>query len=436
MLQDHESDHVGQTPAEEHTDAVIHDPSVLSPRSVEELRLRATDVAEKLRTGLLETVRHIAGPTFRPSRLVEVLHIDKSLASRISRSVRADSSYEMLHLLPSPTGLGIFIEGATRAGCPPEMLLRCRKAVTELQDLLSHLPGGRAALDAMMSENAVEVRERAERTASQTVYRAMSYLLGFRCETITSAIILQPSADGTSVDGLEVGRREGIRRLRPSSPVAVFSLNLATAGAAGEAYMEPLGKHADPADPRAVLLPEFCDPQYPPLEVHQTGQHMVFALPNDEDILQAGVTISSAFYVRNGYQRWLTSEREEEFRLYLLHYPCKLLIRDLYMRDDLWVGSEPQVRLEFPAPPGAQRPQPTDPAIRLNQLDISAPVLSLGRGLRRAAAGGSSQHARLMGHVFQEAGLDPERFRGYRVRIQYPVPMITMGWWIPLPPKP
>jgi hypothetical protein len=342
----------------------------------------------------------------------------------------------MLHLLPSPTGLGIFIEGATRAGCPPEMLQQCRRAVNELQDLLGHIAGGRAALDALMSENAVEVRERAERTASQTVYRAMSYLLGFRCETITSAIILQPSEDGKRVDGIEVGRREGIRRLRPSAPVAVFSLNLATAGEPGEAYIEMLDRNASPGDPRAVLLPEFCDPKHPPLEVHQTGQHMVFALPNDDDILQAGVTISSAFYVRNGYQRWRMKDRAEEFRLYLLHYPCKLLIRDLFIRDDLWVGSEPQLRLEFPAPPGAQRPQPTDPAIRLNQLDFSAPVLSLGRGLRRAATSGSSQHARLLGHVFQEAGLDPERYRGYRVRMQYPVPMITMGWWIPLPPKP
>jgi hypothetical protein len=436
MLQRNDPERVGRSPIEESSDAVINDPSVLLPRSAEEMSQRATDVAERLRTCFLETARQVAGPAFRPSRLVEVLGIDKSLASRISRSIRADSSYEMLHLLPSPTGLGFFLEGAARAGCPAEILKRTRQAVGELQDLLSQIAGGRPALDALMSESAVEVRERAERTASQTVYRAMSYLLGFRCETITSAIILQPSADGTMVDGLEVGRREGIRRLRPSAPVAVFSLNLATAGAPGESYMEMLGKDADPADPRSILLPEFCEPAQPALEVHKTGLHSVFALPNDDEILQGGVTISSAFFVRNGYERWRSEKNKEEFRLYLLSYPCKLLIRDLFIRDDLWVGSEPQIRLEFPAPPGAQRPEPSDPAIRLNQLDISAPVVSLGRGLRRAAAAGSSQHGRLLGNVFQQADLDPERFRGYRVRIMYPVPMITMGWWIPLPQKP
>lgn len=403
------------------------------PKSAQEVILRASEVAESLRARLIDVAREVGGPAFRPSRLVETLGIDKSLASRISRSLRSDSSYEMLHLVPSPTGLGLFLDGAERAGCSADVLRGARQAVLSLQDLLSQIAGGRAALDALMSENAVEVRERAERTASQTVYRAMSYLLGFRCETITSALILHPSADGKTVDGLEVGRREGIRRLRPSAPVAIFSLNLATAGPPGEACMELLRRNADPGDPRSILLPDFCDPHEPALELHRTGQHTVFALPNDEDTLQGGVTVSSAFYVRRGYLRWRTPARAEEFRLYLLHYPCKLLIRDLYIQDDLYLGSEPQLRFEFPAPPGAERPEPQNPAIRLNQLDISAPVVSLGRGLRRAAAAGASQHARLLASVFEEAGLDPERFRGYRVRIMYPVPMITTGWWLPLP---
>lgn len=287
-----------------------------------------------------------------------------------------------------------------------------------------------------MSESTLEVRERAERTASQSVYRAMSYLLGFRCETITSAIILQPSLDGVTVHGLDVSRREGIRRLRPSAPVALFSVDLSTDVPREAPRLELLDPAADPKDPRSVLLPEFCDPRSPSLELHTNGSHTVFALSNQDDSLQRGVTISSAFHVRNGYLRYRQPDQDEEARTYLLHYPCKLLLRDIFIREDLYPGVEPQIRLEFPAPPGAPRPRAADPAIRLNQLDISAPIISLGRGLHRTAAAGSSQHARMLAHVFEAAGLDAERFRGYRARIMYPVPMITMGWWIPLPPKP
>ena len=415
----------------------MNDPGLsMLTNSTQELSQRATDVALKLRSRILEVAREVAGPAVRPSRISLLLGLDKNLASRISRSLRSDSAYELLHLIPSPTGLGMFLDRAEERGGNTKSLQAAREAVAEFHDLLGHLSGGRVALDALMSETVIEVRERAERIASQSVYRGMSYLLGFRCETITSAVILHPSADGAMVDGLDVSRREGIRRLRPSSPVALFSVDLTGEVPQESTRLELLNPADDPSDPRSILLSEFCDPKDPSLELYTTGTHTVFALSNEDKSLQRGVTISSGFYIRNGYLRWRLGDQDEEVRSYLLHYPCKLLIRDIFIHDDIYQGVEPQIRLEFPAPPGAPRPRADNPAVRLNQLDISVPIVSLGRGLQRAAAAGSSQHLNMLTHAFQTAGLDPKRFRGYRVRIMYPVPMITLGWWIPLPPAP
>src|SRR5262249_49287447 len=151
---------------------------------VQEIRRRAIQVGETLRGSLLDVAQEIGGPTLRPSRFVEVLGIDKSLASRISRSLRAETATELLHLTPSPMGLGLFLAARPRRRISTEALRRARAAVAEFQEFLGHVSGGRAGLDALMSDDAVEVRERAERTASQSVHRAMSYLLGFRCETI------------------------------------------------------------------------------------------------------------------------------------------------------------------------------------------------------------------------------------------------------------
>ena len=398
--------------------------------------LSAAQLAERLRSGLLRVAVEAGGPAYRPSRLVEILGIDKSLASRLARSLRADSATELLHMMPSPTGLGIFLDAATRRRVSAESLRQAREAVAEFHEFLGSVPGGRSGLEALMSESAVEVRERAERTATQNVHRAMSYLLGFRCETMSSAMILQPSASGEMVDSYEMVRREGIRRLRPSAPVALFSIGLVPASNPGPEAprVEPLRPGSDPNDARSVLLPEFCEPHVPAVEVLQNERHTIYALANEEDMVQDSVTISTAYVIRNGFLRWQREDQEEEARTYLLHYPCKLLIRDVFIRDDLYQGIEPQVRLEFPGPPGVPRPRANDPAIRLNQLDISTPIVSLGRGLRNTAAAGASQHARMLEHVFRTAGLDPERFRGYRVRVMYPVPMITMAWWFPLPP--
>jgi len=407
------------------------------PTPIQDIRTRAFQVGDRLRAALLEVAQEIGGPTLRPSRFVEVLGVDKSLASRISRSLRAETVTELLHLTPSPMGLGLFLDAATRRRISTESLRRARSAVAEFQEFLGHVSGGRSGLDALMSDDAVEVRERAERTASQSVHRAMSYLLGFRCETITSAVIMQPSASGKAVDSFEMGRREGIRRLRPSAPVALFSIGLVqSSDLSPEApCVEPLTPGADPDDPRSILLPEFCEPHNPALVLHRNEHHTIYAVAENE-AMPDGITVSSAYVVRNGFTRWRLPDQEEEMRTYLLHYPCKILIRDLFIRDDLYVGIEPQIRLEFPGPPGVPRPKSNDPAVRLNQLDVSVPIISLGRGLSRAGASGSPQHAPMLAHVFRTAGLDPERFRGYRARIMYPVPMITMAWWWALPPAP
>src|SRR5262245_1043311 len=118
------------------------------PTPVQEIRRRAMEVGERLRAALLEVAHEIGGPTLRPSRFVDVLGIDKSLASRISRSLRAESVTELLHLTPSPMGLGLFLDAATRRriSTTAEALRRARTAVAEFQEFLGHVSGGRAGL--------------------------------------------------------------------------------------------------------------------------------------------------------------------------------------------------------------------------------------------------------------------------------------------------
>jgi len=94
-----------------------------------------------------------------------------------------------------------------------------------------------------------------------------------------------------------------------------------------------------------------------------------------------------------------------------------------------------QIRLEFPNPTGS-RPRLGGLPERLNALDISTPVEQLGIGLGNTMARGAPDHARLISHAFERSGWDASRFRGYRTRLLYPVPMISMMWWVPLSDAP
>jgi hypothetical protein len=387
--------------------------------------------------------REATGGSLRPSRLVTHLGVDKSLASRFIRGLRTETDFELVHFIPAPTGLRILLDAAESAGIPLALTAPARQAVDDFEAFLDEVPGGRGALDTVLSEQVEEVRQRAERTAKQSVYRGMTHLLGVHCEAVSSALILVPHEDGRTVDGLDASHRAGIRRLRPGAPVALFSIDVAASPrdkGRGEArdessgpYLEGLDGSPLSADSAMFLIPEMCTPAEPRLEIHRDGTHVVWALPDEDIALDRTVTITSAVAIRRGFRRYRTEQQDEDSRAYLLHHPTKLLVRDLYIRDDLYVGAVPEIRLEFPSPAGSSPRTRGSLPLRMNTLDLVAPVEQLGRGTARVSTPGIPDHGPMVRHLFDRAGLDPARFQGYRARIVHPVPMILMGWWIPLP---
>jgi hypothetical protein len=64
------------------------------------------------------------------------------------------------------------------------------------------------------------------------------------------------------------------------------------------------------------------------------------------------------------------------------------------------------------------------------------PIEQLGMGLARTGIKEIPSYERLLGHVFERTGWDASRYRGYRAKITYPVPMIYMNWWFKLPEPP
>lgn len=391
---------------------------------------RVLSVSRNLQDSLSPIALSAAAGSLRPGKISVRLDLDKSLSSRLVRALRSNDPMELIHYIPSPTGLRMFLEAARREGIGEAQWSVAEQAVDAFQDLLDGFPGGRGALDTLISDSVTDIRLRSERTAKQAVFKAMSHLLGFHCDSVSSALILQPSEDGEFVDGLEVSQRAGIRRLRPNTPVAVFSLS--AEGSKGP-VLDPIARGADPNDPHSYILPEFSSPSIPPVVHYRDSDHHVFALSDEESSIHDATTVGSGFVIRRGWSPVARPGHTLERRSYLLHYPCKLLVRDLYIRKDLYVGAEPDVHLEFPAPTGVSRLDPEVFPARLNSLDLWAPIEYLSVRSEWPAVPDLPGHSRLVEHGFRTVGWDQQQFRGYRVRIVYPVPMILLSWQIPLP---
>ena len=168
-------------------------------------------MAGGLRQSFVPVVEAVGGPAARPGRLAQLLVLDKSLSSRLLRAIRSDDPFELIHTVPSPNGLRILLDAAASRKVDQELIKGAERSVEEFQMLLDEIPGGRSTLDAAVSSVSPQVRERNERASRQAVYKAMSNLMGYQCDSLTSTLIMWPATDKQFVDCAQISAKCGLQ---------------------------------------------------------------------------------------------------------------------------------------------------------------------------------------------------------------------------------
>jgi hypothetical protein len=389
---------------------------------------RIEETGAGIREPLRLLIEAIGGTPPRPTRLIRSVGLDKSLASRLVRALRADSDLEFMHLVPAPTGLRIFSDRA-RSVAEGARILQLEAAIDRFQELVDGTPGGRAAIDALISESSHDVREKREHVAKQASFKSMSFILGHFCESLTTSIFLVPSRSGKAVDAIEVHRRIGLRRMRPSTPLALLSILTPPDEEPTDdsVWIESLEGGLGLANPADFLLSEFSSAPLPELEVLANHAMTTFMLAGDPSLRTPG-HLTSAFRVRNGWPRRAPAGRMP-LRGYVLHTPCRTLVRDVFVAEDLYGGAIPRVDFRLPSPGGyddGADGDRRDPGL----IDLTAPIEQLPTGVRAYEIPGVGGNRPAIQHVLERAGHADTKFRGWRCAITYPVALIEMMWWL------
>ena len=393
-------------------------------------RIRAT--GSDLRRPLVRLLEQLAGVPPRPARLVRAAGLDKSLASRLIRSLRAESDHEFLHLVPSPTGLRILAASA-RGAADGATLEELETAIERFQELLDATPGGRDAIDSVVSESSPDIREKREHVAKQATFKSMSILLGHFCEDLVTSLFLVPSRNGRTVDALEVHQRFGLRRLRPSTPLALLSILTPPEDEPPEdsTWIETVAGGVGTFTPQDFLLPQFSSGPLPDLEVLVNGPMTTFMLPGDPKV-RTPARLTSAFRIRNGWSLQ-PSGRLQPLRGYVLHMPCHTVVRNVFVAEDVFPGGTPRVAFRLPAPGGYYSPELDEQRRHPGTIDLAAPIEQLPTGDRAFDVPGIPGTRGAITHALEQAGHSTTKFRGWRCTLAYPVPLIEMFWWLALP---
>jgi hypothetical protein len=395
----------------------------------EDLRSEIEHVGGELRRTLQAVLSAVAGDPPRPTRVARPIGLDKSLASRFVRAIAADSDLELMYIVPSPEGLRILAE---RAGehASAEEIRDFLAAAQRFEQLLNRVPGGRAAIDAQISEESSLVRERSEHAARQAAFKSMSFLLGHYCETLSTSLFLVPSKTGRRVDGIEVHRRLGLRRMRPGTPLALLSMHIApeVESPHDTIVFESIDGPPGTQRPDDYLLREFSSDPLPEMTVHHEGKMSTLVLEGEPNV-HAATNLSSAFRVRNAWSLE-PDAKVQDLRGYVLHVPTRRLVRDVFVADTLYPGAAPRITFLLPGPRG-HTPVPEDEDSRhYANVSLYAPIEALPRGSKAFSLSGSPNHAAAIRHVLERAGHGATAFRGWRCAITYPVPMVEMMWWL------
>lgn len=394
-----------------------------------DLRLRIDMTGRELRRAIGTVLEAVAGPRPRPTRVAQAIGLDKSLASRLVRSVRATSDMDLMHFVPSPGGLHIFADLARRYA-DPASIEHLRAAADRFAELLDAVPGGRASIDAEIAESSRVALEKREHIAKQASFKSMSFLLGHFCDVLTTSLFLVPSANGRRVDGIEVHRRLGLRRMRPSTPLALLSFWGEARDAMKENAIsfESVDGETGASNPTGFLLPEYSTQPLPDLDVVRDGEMTTLVL-GANSAGQAPTQLTSAFRIRNAWA--LEPEaRFQSLRGYVLHTPCREVVRDVYIAESLYTDAAPQVSFVLPGPRVAMRPPRADGHRHFTEVDLTSSIVQLPLGPQPYDMPGVVNHAAVVRHVLERTGHGMTRFRGWRFAMTYPITLIEMIWWL------
>lgn len=395
----------------------------LEPSSDQESRI--SEVAKQLREALRPILRAAAGDDPRPMRLARAIDIDKSLASVLVRAVNAKSDRDLLHIVPSPTGLRILSQ-RTKGVASRTATSRLDAATERFRKLLESTPGGRAALDARIAETSRELGWKRQHTSKQATFKSMSFLLGYYCDLMSSTLLLVPSEKNGTANGIEITRRLGVRRMRSTATIPLFSFS--PWSSEGPDRVRPIAPAPEGPSPSNILLPEFCSDPMPAVEVVNEGASFAVVLPGTANA-ESAMDLAWAFLHEDCHEAKPDADIQV-LHAYFLHMPTRRVVRDLFIAESVYEGATPLITWALPGTRQYENPPRNGVSDYYARVDLDAAYEPLVDGKRAPAISGMQGQERMVQSVLEQTGHAKTRFRGWRCTLDYPVPLLDMYVWL------
>ena len=369
-----------------------------------------------LRGALTELLGSIDGLPDRPLQLARHLGLNKNLAWKLVKIVKANDPIEAVQHIPGESGVRILLDAFKEHGAGKRELEAVRDAVAEFDRMVTVHTGNRASLELMLGSLAPGSLDRGRLEAGRKLaFQGNSSTLGVQARARLSLQIVAPSAtEEGMVDIAAVGGLVGFRRLRSNATWPLLTTQ---------------GFTDDDRDPGPImrtplvegsglpLLADFCSKPLPELRALQSAAGVTYELCEGPVGHTAESTCIFGWYTRALGSVYARGEDPVAEFILALHTPVEAAVFDILVHRDLPFEGEPELKM-FSAMHG----QPAFPISQHGRYEIPGkPTLqNLGAEPPVVATAHFPRYRELIEFTAEKAGWNLSEFRGYRLELRYP----------------
>lgn len=411
-------------------------PAAFVPVADDAVRRRAEAVGGALQAAVSDLIGQLQAQGLRDQKAMQrVLQLSQSAVSRLVSSVRAGDPLATLCSIPGQEALRQMLKGpGLRSLADADCLRRVESAVADFERFLDAEAGDRSTLDAMLSDWVRESRSSFELRHKAAAFKAMSALRGVQADLVFNTGILHPSSEPDRYECVGIDGVLGCRRTRPSGVLHLFGYTLVQARR--DISISRLDGTPASAWPE-LIVPGFSTlgEQDAETVIHDSVmQTTVRGLPLGKSV-PGGADLICAQRLAGVHRAWRADDGSPSSGVGgQAEPPTACYVVDALLHDDVWPGVTPELRVYDTVVRGVAHPD--DEARRADRLDMVESVDFLGRGLDALRLPGYPRYTELVAHACAAAGWDPQRLRGWRCTVRYPVYGSQIGLSFELPAAP
>lgn len=398
-------------------------------REPSSLELDVTVALSQVQSAFSDVIRSVPGPMDRPYEIEKTLGLHKTLAWKVAKIVDADDPVTVYHRIPGSSAVEKVLAAAQSHGVNEPVLDRVRTALRTLDEFVTEHAGDRESFEIMLSGispgSAVE-RDIMFRKAG---FRSTSHIWGVDAEVMFRTVIIHPGSRSGWIDAAVIFGCLDLRRLHADRS---WLLNR---WRPTDDLGRPIPVEREPIDPvqngnAAPILREFCSEADPRIQRVERDD-----LTLEDEILDGplGQTGTASYVLGEVVRNVMPTYRDEANEIVAQNFeirtPCRKVLMDHIVPQDLFGRVEPRTHMYGEI---AGRPLYWNLRSRRDALRFHEQVEWTGVGSSGLATPMIPNYVRIISHVCERLGWDPEVFDVYRLAMEYPYVPSTVSIDYPL----